>query len=80
MVNGQIGNTYSYSKYKRIDASKKNLDHPDPIQWEFEVKHISGDLYQVVLRARLVELWEIYSIDQPKGSGAFPTVIKFNQS
>lgn len=71
---------YSHSKYDRIDETKKNLSHPDPIQWEFEMKQVKGDLYKVILRAKLVEFWEIYSINQLKGKVILPTVIRFNPS
>ena len=49
------------------------------VNWAFSAKKISGNVYEVHLKANVDEPWHIYSQNSPKG-GPLPTKIVFSKN
>jgi thiol:disulfide interchange protein DsbD len=51
----------------------------NPVKWNFSVKKIKPNMYEVHLTATLEEEWHIYSQSTPQG-GPVPTTINFTRN
>lgn len=50
----------------------------DPVVWDFEMKKVGQEEYEVRLKARLDNGWYIYSANLPSDDGPIPTSISFS--
>lgn len=57
-----------------------NAQHPDPVHWNYSIKKISGQGYELYLTATMDEGWHIYSQTQPEEAVAMPTKIQINKN
>lgn len=51
-----------------------------PVHWKSHAKKISGDTYDLVIKAFIQPGWHLYSQHQPQDAIAVPTAIRFRQT
>jgi hypothetical protein len=51
-----------------------------PVSWNYAVKHVEGNVYEVHLTAAIQQGWHLYSQTQPENAIAVPTSIKFGNN
>jgi outer membrane receptor protein involved in Fe transport len=54
-------------------------DVKDPVSWTYTAKKKSGNTYDIVITASVLQPWHIYSVSSPKGAG-MPTNILFKKN
>jgi hypothetical protein len=52
----------------------------DPVKWRFASKKLSEGKYEVQLTASIQSGWHLYSLAQPDGAIALPTMIQFRKN
>ena len=52
----------------------------NPVSWSFTSKKISGNVYELQMKATIQEGWHLYSQQQPGDAVAQPTSFSFNKN
>ena len=52
----------------------------EPVQWDYTVKNLSADTYEVRISATIQDGWHLYAEKQPEDAIALPTKIEFTKS
>lgn len=49
----------------------------EPVEWDYTVRSLSADTYEVRISARIQDGWHLYAEKQPEDAIALPTKIEF---
>ncbi|MBE9467421.1 MAG: thioredoxin family protein [Bacteroidetes bacterium] len=51
-----------------------------PVKWEFSKKHIDGNNYELIFKAKIDKQWHLYSSNLPEGNISIPTSVQIEKS